>query len=169
MKKKEVPLKTQIDNAVLLKIPNEVKPEPIGTNLSDKVDLLWQKTWEAGQRENALPVSQRIKHILWDYNLGTMKGWIKGIGGVVTGVFNPRSNFYRADYLGILRDIQDLPDTALNHGITFMEKDWAGRGELNAEKSIQGGMWVLKLYLGSKILGQGFVKGAKKLLLPSAK
>jgi hypothetical protein len=161
-------MKTQIDNIHFLNISNDAKLEPISADslgISEKAQLFLRKTLEAGQREDRLAHLQRIKKLLWDYNLGTAKGWIKGMGQALKDFFDPHSDFHNPDYQEIFKDIQQLPDTALDQGIAFMDADWKGRGELNAERAIQGGMWLLKIYFGSKDLGKGILSGAKKLFL----
>jgi hypothetical protein len=159
-------MKTQLDNVVFLKIPNEEKFKPEAapsTDLSGKARLLWEKTLEAGERESRLSLFQRTKQIVWDYNLGAATGWFRGMTKGLKDLLNPTSGFYNTDYQEILQDIQQLPETAIDHGIHYMDEDWRGRGELNAQKGIQGGMWLLKVYLGSKVLGETIIRGTKKL------
>lgn len=155
-----------LETALYLKAQPDRTSEPVPPeNLSEKAKLFWKKTLEAGKREDSLTPLQRTKRVAWDYNVGAVKGWFKGMGRAIKEFIDPRSDFYNPDYEKILADIQDLPETALDHGIDYMEEDWEGRGQMNAEKGIAGGMWVLKIYFGAKGLAQGILKGTKKLFL----
>ena len=157
-----------LENIHYLKPQTDPTPQPPSSppkDLSDKAKLFWNKTLEAGIREERLGPLQRAKRITWDYNVGAVKGLFLGMGHAVKEFLDPSSDFYNPDYREIFQDIQHLPDTALDHGIAYMDEDWEGRGRMNAEKSIDGGMWILKIYFGAKGLAQGIFKGAKKLFL----
>jgi hypothetical protein len=159
-------MNAQFNNAIILKLPNDRKAEdpPLPEDLTDKARLFWQKTLEAGRREEQIPRLHQLKLIAWDANLGAVKGFFKGTGQALKNLIDPRSDFYNPDYREIFKDIQQLPDAALDHGIAYMEEDWKGRGEMNAEKSVAGGIWLLKIYFGAKGLASGIFMGAKKLI-----
>jgi hypothetical protein len=157
---------TPLNKAIILNLPNDSKNLELPPDeLPNKPSLFWRKTLEAGQREEQLPAMQRFKKIIWDYNIGALKGWGKGVGHALKEFFDPRSDFNNPDYREIFQDIQNLPDTALDYGISYMDKNWEERGELNSQKGVEGGLWVLKCYLGAKDLTKGIFKGAKKLFL----
>jgi hypothetical protein len=161
-------MNTQLNNLIFLKLLNEGKPEerpsPAPEDLSHRAQRFWQKTLEAGRREEQRAPLQRAKEIAWDYNVGTTKGWVKGVVYAIKQFINPRSDFHNPDYQKVFRDIEKLPNTALDHGIAYMDQDWEGRGQLNAQRGIEGGMWLLKIYFGAKGLTRGVLKGVKKLI-----
>jgi len=133
---------------------------PVG--LRDKWNLFWQKTLEAGRQEDRRSTLQRFKGIFWDYNVGQLKGWFRGLGNGLKNFLKPRSSLYTASPQEIFREIKNLPDASLDYGISYMEADWEARGQMNSEKAVEGGMWLLKIYLGLKSVKKGFFKAIGK-------
>lgn len=141
--------------------PNETQENPPGEPAA-RAGLFWQKTLEAGEREEHGGVLRRIKGMFIDYHLGAAKGWVRGGAGSLGEFFDPRSDLYDSDYDALLQDIRRLPEKALDHGMAYMDSDWEHRGAMNAEMAVQAGMWFLRLYLGLGSLAKGLLKGVKK-------
>lgn len=131
-------------------------------SLGQRSNLLKESLMEAGKREELLSLAQRLKQVLWDHNLGQLKGLFQGLKLGLNEWVTPFSGLYRSTPHEIFRDIELADEKGIRWLLQYFQGRWKQRGEMSGETTVTAGLWFLEAYLFVKKLPEGLLGAIRK-------
>lgn len=123
----------------------EENPNPASQGLKAKWKNFWRETLKAGARLDGLSPWEKARQQLWLFNVGQVKGLLKGLQAGLGQLADPRSSFHKTTAAQIHQDSSHLGERLLDYGTAYMQADWERRGEMTGESTVKTGLWILSL------------------------
>lgn len=121
----------------------KIPPPPQG--LKAKWKKFWEATLRASARNERFSTLEKVKQHIWHYNLGQVKGALKGLYEGAGTLLNPRSNFHKLSPSLLYQEIPELGGRVLDYGTAYMDADWRERGEMAGKATVKTGLAILSL------------------------